>query len=85
MRQERTVQASLFDLFAGHEIGRELKAMSAWLDGHRELLGLVAADLRRHDASHSRRSQSIIRRRCEWCVLCRRYPGRKPPGARRTQ
>ena len=48
MRQERTVQASIFDLFAGHEIGRELKAMSAWLDDHRELLGLVAADLRRH-------------------------------------
>ena len=22
--------------------------MSAWLDGHRELLGLVAGDLRRH-------------------------------------
>ena len=47
MRQERTVQASLFDLFAGHEIGRELKAMSAWLDDHRELASLVAADLRR--------------------------------------
>ncbi|HEU4327364.1 MAG TPA: ISNCY family transposase [Roseiflexaceae bacterium] len=46
MRQERTVQASIFDLFAGHEIGRELKAMSAWLDDHRELSGLVAADLR---------------------------------------
>jgi hypothetical protein len=28
MRQERAVQASLFDLFAAHEIGRELKAMS---------------------------------------------------------
>ena len=28
MRQERTVQASLFDLFAEHEIGRELRAMS---------------------------------------------------------
>ena len=28
MRQERTVQASIFDVFAGHEIGRELKAMS---------------------------------------------------------
>ena len=27
MRQERTVQASIFDLFAGHEIGRELRAM----------------------------------------------------------
>ena len=50
MRQERTVQASLFDRFAGHEIGRELKAMSAWLDDHRDLLGLVAADLRRHGA-----------------------------------
>jgi IS5 family transposase len=47
MRPERTVQASIFDLFAGHEIGRELKAMSAWLDDHRELLGLIAADRRR--------------------------------------
>ena len=47
MRQERTVQASIFDLFARHEIGRELKAMSAWLDDHRELARLVAADLRR--------------------------------------
>ena len=45
MRQERTVQASLFDLFAGHEIGRELKAMSQWLDEHRELIGLAAEDL----------------------------------------
>ena len=42
MRQERTVQASLFDLFADHEIGRELKAMSQWLDEHRELIGLAA-------------------------------------------
>ena len=41
MRQERTVQASLFDLFADHEIGRELKAMSQWLDKHRELIGLA--------------------------------------------
>ena len=47
MRQERTVRASLFDLFARHEIGRELKAMSAWLDDHRDLSSLVAADLRR--------------------------------------
>jgi transposase, IS5 family len=47
MRQERTVQASIFDRFAGHEIGRELKAMSGWLDEHLELLSLVAEDLRR--------------------------------------
>ena len=45
MRQERTVQASIFDLFAEHEIGRELQAMSRWLDEHRELLGVVARDL----------------------------------------
>ena len=42
MRQERTVQASLFDLFAEHEIGRELRAMSLWLDEHRDLIGLGA-------------------------------------------
>jgi IS5 family transposase len=48
MRQERTVQASLFDLFAEHEIGRELKAISRWLDD-RELIGLVAEDLRSDD------------------------------------
>ena len=48
MRQERIIQASIFDVFARHEIGRELKAMSQWLDEHRALLGLVAADLRRH-------------------------------------
>ena len=48
MRQERIIQASLFDVFAQHEIGRELKAMSQWLDEHGALLGLVAGDLRRH-------------------------------------
>ena len=47
MRQERTLQASLFDLFADHEIGRELKAMSQWLDEHCELTSLAAEDLRR--------------------------------------
>jgi transposase, IS5 family len=47
MRQERIVQAGLFDLFAEHEIGRQLKAMSRWLDEHRELIGLAAEDLRR--------------------------------------
>jgi IS5 family transposase len=65
MRQERTVQASIFDLFAGHEIGRELKAMSAWLDDHRELLGLVAADLRRHGLKETGRcglpAESVLR------------------------
>ena len=65
MRQERTVQASIFDLFAGHEIGRELKAMSMWLDHHRELLGLVAADLCRHGVKETGRhglpAESVLR------------------------
>ena len=47
MRQERTVQATIFEVFAGHQIGRELKAISGWLDGQRPLISLVASDLRR--------------------------------------
>ncbi|AGA09504.1 hypothetical protein C770_GR4pC0795 (plasmid) [Sinorhizobium meliloti GR4] len=53
MRQERTVQGSIFDLFASHEIGCELKAMSDWLDEHRDLVGLMARDLCRHSATFS--------------------------------
>jgi transposase, IS5 family len=34
-------------VFARHEIGCELKAISRWLDGQRMLLSLVAGDLRR--------------------------------------
>src|SRR5436305_9702376 len=48
MRQERTVQATIFEIFAGHEIGCELKAISQWLDQQRSLVNLVAGDLRRH-------------------------------------
>lgn len=46
MRQKRTIQGSLFDIFAGHQIGVELKVMSALLDGAGSaILDLVAADL----------------------------------------
>jgi len=47
MRHERTIQATIFEVFAGHQIGCELKVVSAWLDGQRALVGLVASDLRR--------------------------------------
>jgi transposase, IS5 family len=47
MRQERTIQATIFEVFAGHQIGCELKAISDWLDGQRALLSLVTSDLRR--------------------------------------
>lgn len=65
MRQERTVQASIFDLFAGHEIGRELKAMSRWLDQHPALLKLVATDLLRRGVKETGReglsAESVLR------------------------
>jgi transposase, IS5 family len=48
LRQERTIQATIFEVFAEHEIGCELKAISQWLDRQRSLVSLVAGDLRRH-------------------------------------
>jgi transposase, IS5 family len=72
MRQERTVQASIFDVFAGHEIGRELKAMSDWLDAHGALLSLVAADLRREGMKETGRqglpAEAVLR-----CALLKQY------------
>ena len=47
MRQERIIQATIFEVFTEHEIGCELKAISQWLDEHRALLGLAVSDLRR--------------------------------------
>ena len=44
MREKRTVQCSIFEQYAEHEIGQELKAMSDWLDEQLELLDWVAAD-----------------------------------------
>lgn len=49
MRQDRTLQASIFDLFQVHEIARELQGMSEWLDQHPELLQWVGAELREPD------------------------------------
>ena len=72
MRQERTVQASLFDLFADHEIGRELKTISQWLDDHRELTGLAAEDLQRRGVKETGREglavESIVR-----CALLKQH------------
>jgi transposase, IS5 family len=72
MRQERTVQASIFDLFATHEIGHELKAMSQWLDEHRDLLGLIARDLVRDGVKATGRqglpAEAVMR-----CALLKQY------------
>ena len=38
MREKRTVQSSIFEVYAEHEIGKELKGISDWLDENPELL-----------------------------------------------
>ena len=72
MRQDRIIQASIFDLFSEHEIGRELKAMSAWLDAHREVIALVAAELCRPGLNPTGRdglpAESVLR-----CALLKQY------------
>ena len=72
MRQERTIQASIFDVFATHEIGHELKAMSQWLDEQRELLGRVTRDLARIGVRATGRqglpAESVLR-----CALLKQY------------
>jgi IS5 family transposase len=72
MRQQRTIQASLFDLFADHEIGRELKAMSRWLDEHPQLIALVAEDLCRRGVRQTGRqglaAESVLR-----CALLKQH------------
>src|ERR1700720_1705544 len=72
MRQERIIQATIFEVFAEHEIGRELKAISQWLDEHRALLGLAVSDLRRHGIQETGRhglpAEAVVR-----CALLKQY------------
>jgi IS5 family transposase len=71
MRQERTVQATIFEVFAGHEIGCELKTISRWLDRQSTLASLVAGDLRRHGVRETGRrglpAETVLR-----CALLKR-------------
>ena len=68
MRQERTIQATIFEVFAQHEIGCELKAMSQWLDGQRQLTSLVAGDLRRQGVRET--AGADCRRKACCAALC---------------
>ena len=72
MRQERTVQATIFEVFAGHEIGCQLKAISQWLDRQRALVSLVAGDLRRHGLRETGRrglpAEAVLR-----CALLKQH------------
>jgi IS5 family transposase len=72
MREKRTIQSSIFEQYAEHEIGRELQAMSAWLDHHPELLVWVDADLRTQPVMATGRkgltTDSVLR-----CAILKQY------------
>ena len=72
MRAVRTVQCTIFDSFAEHEIGQQLKAISEWLDEHRELAVWVSADLQRKGVNETGReglpAESVLR-----CALLKQH------------
>ncbi len=72
MREKRTIQRSIFEQYAEHEIGRELEAMSDWLDRQPELLDWVGIDLRTHPVMATGRKgltiDSVLR-----CALLKQY------------
>jgi len=72
MREKRTVQHSIFDFYADHEIGQELQAISNWLDAHPEILDWVEADLQHLPVSDCGRKglpvESVLR-----CALLKQY------------
>ncbi len=72
MREKRTVQSSIFELYAEHEIGRELSAMSEWLDENPDLLEWVAADVKNRNVEPTGRKglsvESVLR-----CAILKQY------------
>ena len=72
MRETRTAQQSIFQTETDHEIARELKRMSDWLDSRPELLDLVARDVRSRSGSTRGRGgmtiEAILR-----CALLKQY------------
>lgn len=72
MREKHTIQGSIFERYAEHEIGNELLTMSGWLDEHPELLDLISADLRTHPVMATGRkgltAESVLR-----CAILKQY------------
>lgn len=72
MRKKHTVQRSILEHYVEHEIGQELKSISAWLDQNMEVLEWVAADLNPHDVADTGRPgltvESVLR-----CALLKQY------------
>lgn len=72
MREKRTVQSSIFEAYAEHDIGQELAAMSDWLFCHPELLDPVMADIGNRGAGAGGRKglpvESVLR-----CAILKQY------------
>lgn len=72
MREKHTVQRSIFEHYAEHEIGLELKSMSAWLDQNMDLLDWVAADITPYTVEDTGRTglsvESVLR-----CAILKQY------------
>jgi transposase, IS5 family len=72
MREKHTVQRSIFEQYAEHEIGQELKSISQWLDQNTEVLDWVAADISPRDVADTGRPglsvESVLR-----CALLKQY------------
>lgn len=60
MRAKRTRQMSIYETFAEHAIGQELKAISAWLDRHVEVLDWAEEDIQRKGLKETGRSGMSI-------------------------
>ena len=72
MRQKRTAQVSIYEQFAAHALGQELRSISEWLDKHREVLTWVMADLRSVEVKATGRrglsAESVLR-----CALLKQH------------
>ena len=72
MREKHTVQRSIFEHYAEHEIGRELKAISDWLDQHMDLLDRVATDINPYNVEDTGRKglsvESVLR-----CAILKQF------------
>ena len=72
MREKRNAQASIFDTFSHHDLGRELAGISCWLDEHPQINEWVAEDLRRYGVKPTGRkglpAESAVR-----CALLKQH------------
>ena len=60
MRAKRTHQMSIYETFVRHEIGLELKVISAWLDCHVDVLDWAEKDIQRKGIKETGRSGMSI-------------------------